>query len=322
MRSRSPHLESTVVRRSVGVCSAIILVAGSLGCGTTRWSDTSRTATEQLLISDAVDRAISEFDFSLLADREVYFDASYLAGVTDEKYIVSSLRQYLLASGCILREEKEDAEYVVEARSGGVGTDRSDVLIGVPAVQVPVVPGTPLPSAIPELPLAKSTNQKAVAKLAVFAYNRRTGRPALQTGVDPVVSTAKNSWVFGAGPFKQGSLYERAPVASDKFDIPIIGGRGEDHESHVATVPVTDRAVFAEGFDPAPTPDPASLASRPGPQVPADADGDEVPARWIRYPVTHARFVEAVDEAEPPGHPVLKARRRELTSHPGGRIVR
>jgi hypothetical protein len=311
MRTQAPTSMIPASPRLSAICLVIVAAVTGPGCGTTRWSDTTRTATEQLLISDAVDRAISDFDFSLLAGREVFFDASYLAGVTDERYIVSSLRQHLLASGCILREEKEEAEYVVEARSGGVGTDRSDVLIGVPAVQVPVVPGTPLPSAIPELPLAKSTNQKAVAKLAVFAYNRRTGRPALQTGVDPVVSTAKNSWFFGAGPFKQGSLYERAPVAGDKFDIPIIGGREAADDPHVAVVPVTDRAVFVEGFEPAAQQDNHSLASRTDTvaegQVGA-GDQDDATAAALRYPVTQAEFVEAVDAAAKPLP--LPARRR------------
>ena len=36
---------------------------GFVGCGTTRSSDTLRTATEQLLISDAVDRAIQSVNF-------------------------------------------------------------------------------------------------------------------------------------------------------------------------------------------------------------------------------------------------------------------
>src|SRR5438874_450614 len=34
------------------------IVASLVGCGTTRSSDTTRTATEQLLISDAIDRAV------------------------------------------------------------------------------------------------------------------------------------------------------------------------------------------------------------------------------------------------------------------------
>ena len=48
---------------SVLVLSCLALV----GCGTTRWTDTKRTATEQMLISDAVDRAVSQMNFSLLA---------------------------------------------------------------------------------------------------------------------------------------------------------------------------------------------------------------------------------------------------------------
>jgi len=40
------------------------------GCGTTK----SRSATEQLLISDAVDRAIAIIDFSPLADKTVFLD--------------------------------------------------------------------------------------------------------------------------------------------------------------------------------------------------------------------------------------------------------
>ena len=54
---------------ALGLCCAL-----ACGCGTTKWSDSPRTATEQLLISDAVDRAISEIDFSALADKDVYLD--------------------------------------------------------------------------------------------------------------------------------------------------------------------------------------------------------------------------------------------------------
>lgn len=271
------HPECRRPRNAVSAIALALLLAA--GCGTTRWSDTQRTATEQLLISNAIDKAISEFDFTVLAGREVFFDASFLKGVTDENYIVSSLRQHLLASGCVLREQREEAEFVVEARSGAVGTDRSDVLFGVPAVSVPSVPGMPLPSAIPELPLAKSTNQKAVAKLAVFAYNRETGRPVFQTGVDPVSSTAKNSWIFGAGPFQRGTVYEGTKFAGDQFDIPIIGSRDDTGGARMAAVPVTDAAVFADGFRKPPPQEPAQEIAR------ESTEGDSTPpARVVRLP--------------------------------------
>ena len=44
------------------------------GCGSTLTSNTPRTATEQLLISDAIDRTVESLDFSPLADETVFFD--------------------------------------------------------------------------------------------------------------------------------------------------------------------------------------------------------------------------------------------------------
>src|SRR5262249_2283246 len=156
-----------------------LLLGLAAGCGTTRMTDSTRTATEQLLISNAVDRSVSQFDFTGLAGKKVYFDAQYLDGTVDKGYVVSSLRQHLLASGCLLQEDRKQATYVVEARSGGVGTDHSSLLVGVPQMTVPtLVPGQP--SQIPEIPLAKKNDQNGVAKIAVFAYNRLTGERVWQ----------------------------------------------------------------------------------------------------------------------------------------------
>jgi hypothetical protein len=159
-------------------------LAGVVGCGTTRFTDTTRTATEQLLISSAVDETVSQLDFHLLAGKKVFFDPQYLDGTTDKGYIISSLRQHLLAHGCLLTEKKEDATYIVEARCGGAGTDRHELLFGVPQMQVPAIaPWQPVATSIPELPFAKKTDQKGVAKIAVYAYNRNTGKALWQSGI-------------------------------------------------------------------------------------------------------------------------------------------
>ena len=42
------------------------------GCGTTKWSDTGRTATEQLLISSAMEELIDEYDYYALSNRSVF----------------------------------------------------------------------------------------------------------------------------------------------------------------------------------------------------------------------------------------------------------
>lgn len=193
----------------------IPLLFAAAGCGTTKWSDTSRTATEQLLLSTAVDRAIDNIDFKPLADKYVFLDPQYLDCV-DNKYVLSTLRQHMLAEGCVLMPEPGSADIVVEVRAGAVGTDHHDVLLGVPAISVPAGGLAGVPS-IPEIPFAKTTAQKGVAKIACFAYNRETGQAVWQSGVFPVVSTAKDSWFLGTGPFQRGTIYDSTHFAGSRF---------------------------------------------------------------------------------------------------------
>jgi hypothetical protein len=186
------------------------------GCGTTRSTDTSRTATEQLLISDAIDRAVQTVNLQTLAGQSVYLDDSRLGDVVDRNYLISTLRQHLLASGCSLRAERDQADYIVEARAGAIGTDRNDLLFGVPSMNVPqIFPMQPVAAAIPEVPVAKRRDQRGIAKIAVFAYHRETGTPVWQSGVAHQESSANDVWILGAGPFQRGTIYEGTAFAGN-----------------------------------------------------------------------------------------------------------
>jgi hypothetical protein len=233
------------------------------GCGTTRMTDTQRTATEQLLVSNAVDQSVSQLDFRSLCGKPVFFDAQYLDGAVDRGYIVSSIRQHLLASGCLLQEERAKADYVVEARSGGIGTNRNSLLIGVPQMNVPTfVPGQP--SFIPEIPLAKKTDQEGVAKIAVFAFNRKTGQPLWQSGVVQCNSNAKDTWVLGAGPFQQGTIRNGTEFAGEPLPIPTFGPRDDSTQVVSTRVRVTDPAVWPESHVVALPPPQSNLVSVSG----------------------------------------------------------
>ena len=204
--------------RAALAVSALACAVTSTGCGTTRSSNTARTATEQLLISDAIDRTVQQIDFKVLEGQDVFFDERHLLEVVDKSYLISSFRQHLLASGCVLKDKREDAMFVVEPRVGAVGTDNHDWLVGVPAINVPQVPLAPaLPAAIPEIPFAKRRDQRGVAKVAVFAYRRDTGEPVWQSGMAISESEANDIWVLGAGPFKRGTIYEEKTFASGKI---------------------------------------------------------------------------------------------------------
>lgn len=225
--------------------AAILVCFGCAGCGTTKWTNTARTATEQLLLSDSMERAVSRLDFRSIAGKKVFLDATPISSMTDNAYLASLIRQHMLASGAILKEKREEADYIVELRAGAIGTDRHDLLFGVPALSLPValVPG--VPSQIPEIPLIKRTDQRGVAKISVFVYNRNTGRIVWQSGVVPEESRAKAVWLLGAGPFQRGSIYNGTKFAGDRLDIPLI-----DLNAALGTerspVSVAEEAYFVE----------------------------------------------------------------------------
>ena len=103
------------------------------------------------------------------------------------------------------------------------------MLVGTPAVQLPsVVPG--LPTNLPEIALLKKNDQRGVAKVAVFAYSRVTGRALWQSGTVEAESRLHDTWVFGAGPISRGSIRRRTELAGEPLpSLPtVFGGKAPE----------------------------------------------------------------------------------------------
>ncbi|MCL2005411.1 MAG: hypothetical protein FWG73_04520 [Planctomycetaceae bacterium] len=197
----------------VSIC---VLLAG--GCGTTKWSDTSRTGTEQLLVSNAIDRVVDKIDFSPMQDKKCFLNTAAIENTTDRNYLAMTVRQHLATAGAVLAENEEDADYIVEIRAGAVGTDRDDLLVGIPATTLPAFPGSQYSAtSIPEIPFVKRTKQRGVAKIALFAYNKDTGRPVWTSGNRQGESAAQNFWFAGAGPLTRGTIYHEPTFAGNSL---------------------------------------------------------------------------------------------------------
>ncbi len=198
------------------VCHCLLLTTmlACLGCGTTK----SYTATEQLLLSDAVDAAVAQLDFTPLTAKRVYLDSTYLRTVKgplliDSDYVISSLRQQMVSAGVLLVEGREEAEIVAEARMGALGMDGHNVVYGIPASSAlssasSAISGTPILPTIPEISFARREGRQGASKLAVFAYDRETRQPYWQSGVAKSISDAKDTWVLGVGPFQRGTIHD------------------------------------------------------------------------------------------------------------------
>jgi hypothetical protein len=241
-------------------------------------TDTSRSATEMLLISQAVDMAVAQIDFSPLAGQTVFLDAAPVEKeIVDKGYLVSLVRQQLLAHGALLQEDKSRAVYVVELRSGGLGTDRHSLLVGTPAVSLPsIVPGVPGAN-VPEIALMKRSDQRAVAKIGVFAYNRITGRAVWQSGTVEADSRSNDTWVIGAGPFNWGTIRKRTELAGQELPtIPLptfnpLGEKDQPQQPEAVGHPPGQWAVYpGSAVPPPPLPLPAGLTGVVGPAAVTD----------------------------------------------------
>jgi hypothetical protein len=265
----------------MGRVVCVVLAAGVAGCGTTRMTDTPRSGSEMILISQAIDTTVARLDFSALSGKTVFLDVQYLDGAVDKGYLISSLRQHLLAHGALLQEKRDQSLYVVEPRSGAIGTDKNSLLIGVPALSLPpLIPG--VPTTIPEIALIKNTDQRAIAKVAVFAYNRVTGRALWQSGTKEADSNLEDTWVFGAGPYSRGSIRPKAQIAGEEIPsltLPFGGGKqsdpsladqAEQADRYAAPSPSEAHEWTNADTPPRPQPVPFALLGLTGPAAAAD----------------------------------------------------
>lgn len=149
----------------------LALVLAVAGCTTTRHTSPSRTATEQLLISTAADRAARDVALKMPTGARVYVDASYFEGV-DGRYAIGVLRAELLKQGVRLMDQRSEADVIVELRAGALSIDEEKSLLGIPEVPIPFAGDL----ALPEIALFKRDTQRGVAKFAAIAYDAVDGR--------------------------------------------------------------------------------------------------------------------------------------------------
>jgi hypothetical protein len=204
-----------------------LLLIGASGCGTFKTTGTTRSGTEQLLLTNAWDSALQKVDFRPLTGVPVYLDTTNVTAV-DQGWVVSSLRQRMLADGVLLRAKADQAQWIVEARVGAYGTDDYNWLIGISQTTVPqTITGMPA-GTIPELPLIKKSNQLGVAKLALFAYDRASGQIVWSSGTMLATSSAKDVYIGVIGPIQSGSIRPKANIVGVKIPLLSEPGANED----------------------------------------------------------------------------------------------
>jgi hypothetical protein len=186
----------------------VFMLLPMVGCATIRVTDPGRTATEQFLMSQALSDSIQSLSITPLRDRPVFIDVSFLSGHTTQEssFLVAELRSKMLLDGVRLVEHRTDAQVIVEVRSGGIGIDRLEFLLGIPAIVIPGATADGVPVATPELAIIKETRQYGFASVSLVAYWRDSGEIVSSSGPYVGRTSREDFWFFGIGPRTIGNI--------------------------------------------------------------------------------------------------------------------
>lgn len=197
--------------RKIGLVLSLALLV--CGCSQTRLTHSKRSAVEQLLYSTAADRAWARADAAAFNGRKVYVDSIYFES-DDELYALGTLRDVLSAHGALLMTKAEDAEIVLEPRSGAFSIDESDSLIGIPKMPVPI----PFAGTIetPEVALFKSEKQFSTAKFAFLAIDQKSRKHVGSSG--PLVGRANIKYykILGLIKYTRTTIPEKSKKAAEQ----------------------------------------------------------------------------------------------------------
>src|SRR5580704_10672163 len=102
----------------------MLAIAACLGlgaCTTERTSVPLRTATEQLLISTAADRAATELSLAIPKNTRIFIDRQYFQGY-DDGYALNAIRTQFLRQGLDLVDARTQAQTIANVASGALST--------------------------------------------------------------------------------------------------------------------------------------------------------------------------------------------------------
>lgn len=160
-------LTTATERLLVGSMMLLLLTA----CAPAReQSKTSRTATEQLLLSQALERSLSGVSVPLPDGSSVAVETAGLKD-TDFAFTRELVASRLGLLGLRVQKKEEVANYLVRVIVQTLGTDQENSFFGMPPVTSVL-----LPFALPELPIYKYEHQQAAVRLRLEIFERATGR--------------------------------------------------------------------------------------------------------------------------------------------------
>lgn len=160
-------MKKTMILLFLGIIFGSLLSACS---STQKITNSVRTATEQLLITEAVSRSLPQqrdISFPIPRGSTVKLD---IAGLTADKDIVKAIvTGWLGLHGYIVQDD--NASHRISIVVDSLGTELSTNFFGIPPIQASLIP-----ISVPELSLYKAENQAGYARFHFDTFELPSGR--------------------------------------------------------------------------------------------------------------------------------------------------
>lgn len=151
------------------------LAALLAGCASTVETAPARSATEQLLVARAADRAVEGLVLPISAGSKVFVDDTYFRAES-AAYAVSAVRGALSSGGYALSPDKARADAVLELRAGALSLEQMRRVFGLPEMRIPINGSLNVVS-LPELSVYSRRDRVGVAEFSGFLYDPENGAP-------------------------------------------------------------------------------------------------------------------------------------------------
>jgi hypothetical protein len=173
MKYPERRMESGALSRAAFVfvlVGTLLLISGCVGLRDP--GKPLRTAITQLLLSQALERALDGISLPVPGDAAVLVEA---VGITrdytpDQEYARQVVALHLARQGFRLAKNEAAATYRITIVLQTFGTEQGVRFLGIPPLQ-----SIFLPFPIPEIALYKSVNEKGLARLSVNVIESATG---------------------------------------------------------------------------------------------------------------------------------------------------
>jgi hypothetical protein len=158
-------------------CALFALLHLASGCAYSTRVTTPRSSWEQILATEAIDRALAKLDWPQVDGKAVFVEVGPPGDVIDDLYLRRGIEVALANRGAKIVRDAENAQYVLTTLVGAIGLDISGRFFGLMGSTGGLIPFT-----VPELALYKTTHREGFAKTEIYLLDRDTSEVVHHSG--------------------------------------------------------------------------------------------------------------------------------------------